>query len=222
MRIGYDRTMLDVAKSLPEDPEKLRRFTALLLAEVKSQALLIGCPAVVCLKTMRGAKLRHQLAGHRNHRFGASSETIEQLQLALEASEIAIAKITAKLQLPDEEHDDEKNKPKRRPIPDHIPRQQIELTTGDDDCAQCGGALRRLGEDAGRGAGIRPRPVHRGPASCGPAWPARAARPSHRRRCRHARSSAVAPAPACWPMSSSINTLITCLVSLVHGFQIPR
>ena len=49
--------MLDVAKSLPEDPEELRRFTALLLAEVKSQAMLIE-------------KLRHQLAGHRSHRFG--------------------------------------------------------------------------------------------------------------------------------------------------------
>ena len=123
--------MLDVAKSLPEDPDELRRFTALLLAEVKSQALMIE-------------KLRHQLAGHRSHRFGPSSETIEQLQLALEASEIAVAKMTAKLQLPDEEP---KDKPKRRPIPDHIPRQQIELTTGDDDCAHCGGALRRLGED---------------------------------------------------------------------------
>lgn len=33
--------MLDVAKSLPEDPEELRRFTALLLAEVKSRAMLI-------------------------------------------------------------------------------------------------------------------------------------------------------------------------------------
>jgi transposase len=123
--------MLDVAKSLPEDPDELRRFTALLLAEVKSQAMLIE-------------KLRHQLAGHRNHRFGPSSETIEQLQLALEASEIAVAKMTAKLRLPDEEP---KDKPKRRPIPDHIPRQEIELTTGDDDCAHCGGALRRLGED---------------------------------------------------------------------------
>ncbi len=40
--------MLDLAKSLPEDPEDLRRFTALLLAEVKSQALLIHCPAVDC------------------------------------------------------------------------------------------------------------------------------------------------------------------------------
>jgi transposase len=123
--------MLDLAKLLPEDPEDLRRFTALLLAEVKSQALLIE-------------KLRHQLAGHRNHRFGASSETIEQLQLALEASEIAIAKMTAKLQPADEEP---KDTPKRRPIPDHIPRVEVELTTGDADCAQCGGALRRLGED---------------------------------------------------------------------------
>ena len=123
--------MLDVTKSLPEDPEELRRFTALLLAEVKSQAMLIE-------------KLRHQLAGHRSHRFGTSSETIEQLQLALEASEISVAKMTAKLRLPDEE---EKDKPKRRPIPDHIPRQEIELTAGDEDCAHCGGTLRRLGED---------------------------------------------------------------------------
>ena len=123
--------MLDVAKSLPEDPEELRQFTALLLAEMKSQAMLIE-------------KLRHQLASHRSHRFGSSSETIEQLQLALEASEISVAKMTAKLKLPDE---DEKDKPKRRPIPDHIPRQEIELTTRDDDCAHCGGALRRLGED---------------------------------------------------------------------------
>ena len=37
--------------------------------------------------------------------------------------------------------------PRRRPIPDHIPRQHIELTTGDDACADCGGKLRRLGED---------------------------------------------------------------------------
>jgi len=33
--------MLDVSKSLPEDPDELRQFTALLLAEVKSQAVLI-------------------------------------------------------------------------------------------------------------------------------------------------------------------------------------
>ena len=40
--------MIDVARALPEDPDELRAFTQLLLAEVKSQAMLIE-------------KLRHQL-----------------------------------------------------------------------------------------------------------------------------------------------------------------
>ncbi len=123
--------MLTQALTLPEDPEELRSFTARLLAEVKAQAILIE-------------KLRHQLAGHRAHRFGASSETAEQLQLALETSEIAAAAMTARMKLPDIE---EKDKPKRRPIPDHIPRMEVELTPSTDACADCGGRLRRIGED---------------------------------------------------------------------------
>ena len=106
--------MLDAPKSLPEDPAELRAFTTLMLAEVKSQAVLIE-------------KLRHQLEGQRSHRFGASSETSDQLQLALEMSEIAIAAMTAKLNLPEDEPVD---KPKRKPIPAHIPRIEVELTPG--------------------------------------------------------------------------------------------
>ena len=123
--------MLDITRSLPEDPAELRAFTALLRVEVMAQALLIQ-------------KLRHRLAGHRAHRFGASPKTSEQLQLALEMSEIAIATLTAKLDLP---QDAPVDKPKRKPIPDHIPRIEDELTSGTEDCAQCGGKLRRLGED---------------------------------------------------------------------------
>ena len=123
--------MLDVTKSLPEDPAELRAFTALLVTEVKAQAVLIE-------------KLRHQLAGAHAHRFGTSSETSEQLQLALEMSEIAIAAITAKLRLPEEVQAD---KPKRKPIPDHIPRIEVELTPDTAECAHCAGKLRRLGED---------------------------------------------------------------------------
>ena len=93
---------------------------------------------------MRGEKLRHQLAGHRAHRFGASSETAEQLQLALETSEIAAAAMTARVKLPAIE---EKDKPKRRLIPDHIPRMEVELTPSADACADCGGRLRRIGEE---------------------------------------------------------------------------
>ena len=124
--------MLDEAATLPDDPEDLRSLAERLIAEVKSQAVLIE-------------KLRHQLAGHRAHRFGASAETAEQLQLALETSELAAAAMTAKLRLP--EPAEEKGKPKRRPIPDHVPRTEIELLPKRDDCAACGGRLRQIGED---------------------------------------------------------------------------
>lgn len=123
--------MLDEPGVLPDDPDELRAFTARLLAEVKAQAVLIE-------------KLRHQLAGHRAHRFGSSSETADQLQLALETSEIAAAAMTATLRLPDI---GPKDKPKRRPIPDHIPRTEIEIAPTSGHCAGCGGALRRIGED---------------------------------------------------------------------------
>ena len=125
--------MLDEAGTLPEDPGDLRDLASRLIAEVKAQAVLIE-------------KLRHQLAGHRAHRYGASAETAEQLQLALETSELAAAAMTAKLRLPDVE-DVAKDKPVRRPIPDHVPRMEVELSPARDDCASCGGALRRVGED---------------------------------------------------------------------------
>ena len=123
--------MLDEPGSPPDDPEDLRAFAERLIAEVKAQAVLFE-------------KLRHQLAGHRAHRFGASSETADQLQLALESSEIAAAAMTGKLRLSDVE---DATKPKRRPIPDHIPRTEVELSPGEDDCVRCGGHLRRIGED---------------------------------------------------------------------------
>src|SRR5690606_25004592 len=43
--------------------------------------------------------------------------------------------------------DDGQDKPKRRPIPDHIPRMEVELTPGAEACADCGGRPRRIGED---------------------------------------------------------------------------
>ncbi len=52
--------------------------------------------------------------------------------------------MTARLRLPDVE---EKDRPKRRPIPDHVPRMEVELSPAADACADCGGRLRRIGED---------------------------------------------------------------------------
>ncbi len=126
--------MLDGTQSLPDDASELRSVAVQLAATVKSQALRI-------------AKLEHQLAGHRRHRFGSMSETMDQLELRLEEEEIAAAKIA-----PTASDDTAipaataKNKPKRKALPDSLPRNEEVLSPG-DACSACGGALKTLGED---------------------------------------------------------------------------
>lgn len=93
-------------------------------------------------------KLKHQLAGMRRHRFGSSSEAIDQLELTLEEEEIARAAETsvedATVEAP--ASDSARRKPKRKPLPDHLPRNETLLVPG-QACASCGGRLKRLGED---------------------------------------------------------------------------
>ena len=123
--------MLDETQSLPDDPSELRSVAVQLVATVKSQALRI-------------AKLEHQLAGHRRHRFGSTSETMDQLELKLEEEEIAAATIAPTVS--DDTVATPKNKPKRKALPDSLPRNEEVLSPG-DACGECGGTLKTLGED---------------------------------------------------------------------------
>src|SRR3954467_13838777 len=123
--------MLNEAQALPEDPAELREAAEGLVALVKSQALRI-------------AKLEHQLAGLRRHRFGSTSESLDQLQLGLEDEEIAAAQGHAVP--PSGPTATPKGVPKRKPLPTHLPRQETVLSPG-DACAACGGKLKPLGED---------------------------------------------------------------------------
>ena len=68
---SVENAMLEDASTLPRDPAERRRAAVNPVALVKSQALQIE-------------KLRHELAGHRRHRFGSISETLDQLGLRLE------------------------------------------------------------------------------------------------------------------------------------------
>jgi transposase len=127
--------MLDDADKLPDDPSVLKGLVSLLASEVKSQAVLIE-------------KLKHQLAGMRQHRFGSRSEVLDQLALTLEDEEIAAA---AQEPAPDDANTDQaatppKGKPKRKPLPGHLPRNETTLSPG-DACGECGGALKTLGDD---------------------------------------------------------------------------
>ena len=123
--------MLNDLESLPNDPDELRGMVTILAKEVKSQALFIE-------------KLQHQLHGANRHRFGSTSETLDQLQLSLENEEIAVAAEVT--DTPEPEVSEPKNKPKRKPLPEHLERKEQVLTPG-DNCSKCGGDLKTLGED---------------------------------------------------------------------------
>jgi transposase len=131
--------MPDAAQILPDDPSQLKDMvTALssecgiLTGELKSRDILIE-------------KLKHQLAGMRQHRFGSRSEALDQLALTLEDQEIAAS---AQEPAPDDaDHPAApKDKPKRKPLPRHLPRHETILSPG-DACGECGGALKTLGDD---------------------------------------------------------------------------
>ena len=124
--------MLNALDNLPEDPVELRRVTELLASEVKAQALMIE-------------KLQHQLHGANRHRFGSKSEGMDQLQLFAENEEIAEAAVKAAETAPAEPIE-LKEKPGRKPLPDHLERIEQVLSVG-EDCPECGGDLSKLGED---------------------------------------------------------------------------
>jgi transposase len=129
---------------LPDDPQALKRIiTAMAQDAVNAQAEI--------------AKLKFQLARYRRAEFGRSSEKLapgqadraEQLELAIEALEtdqaerIAAASPVLASMI---ETAVESRKPARRPLPEHLPRED-KVHAAPCRCPTCGGALRRIGED---------------------------------------------------------------------------
>ena len=120
--------MLDEAQALPDDIAALKAMVLASQAELRNRDLLIE-------------KLKHQLAGLRRQRFGATSEALDQLELGIEDEEIAQAAEAVPEPMPGT-----KRQPKRCPLPGHLPREETVLAPG-ERCADCGGRLKRLGED---------------------------------------------------------------------------
>ena len=122
--------------AVPEDPTELRAVSELMAAEIKTQAYQIE-------------KLKKELAAHRKARFGSKSETMDQLAFDLqEDTEIAAASEAEKAA---PKADADKDAPAKRthnraPLPDHLERQEEILSPG-DSCSNCGGGLKKLGED---------------------------------------------------------------------------
>ena len=130
--------MLDARDELPDDAAALKAMV------VARDAEIVARDAEIRARDLLIEKLKHQLAGMRRHRFGAKSEGLDQLELLLESEEIAAA---ADGQVEIETAASEKAQPKRRPLPDHLPRDEQVIAPVGDACGRCGGRLKRLGED---------------------------------------------------------------------------
>ncbi len=145
---------------LPADPEALRAFALACQIELAAATSeLKAAQLSVQLRTLEIEKLKFQIAKLRRMQFGRSSERIarqiEQLELQLEELETGAAQEEAEVAIQDRPTSAiERRKPKRRPLPDHLPRQQIVHEPGNDGasaCPECGAGMARLGEDVTEG-----------------------------------------------------------------------
>lgn len=121
---------------LPDDPALLKAMVSAQQAEIERLQLII-------------AKLRRM-------QFGQSSEqldaTLGQLELSLEELETVRAEqaqaVAAREAAPTPgDAAAPAKRPVRKPLPDHLPRETVEHGPAECACPDCGGALKKLGED---------------------------------------------------------------------------
>jgi transposase len=134
---------------LPADPAALRAFALACQGELKA------AQTAVQLKALEIEKLRFQIAKLRRMQFGRSSERItrqiEQLELQLEELEAGEAEAVARAEASEPAAAiPARAKPKRKPLPDHLPRHEVlhqPAGEGACICPACGGGMGKLGED---------------------------------------------------------------------------
>ena len=158
--------MSDTPAILPDDPAALKAMIAGLRAEnarIAAENMRVQADIEKICATLRAHEalvqaLQIQIARLKKQKFGARSERIEreieQLELALEHLEIAAA-VAINASLPDDDAglsaDEQAAMPstprRRKPlVAEGTPRERIVLDPG-DDCPECGGTLRLIGED---------------------------------------------------------------------------
>ncbi len=158
--------MSDTPIILPDDPAALKAMIAHLQAEntrIAAENTRVQADIEKMSATLRAHEalvqaLHIQIARLKKQKFGASSERIEreieQLELALEYLEIAGAAAISAIapdddaELSAEEQAAAPNTPRRRKplVAEGTPRERVVLDPG-DDCPECGGTLRLIGED---------------------------------------------------------------------------
>lgn len=123
--------------SLPDSPALLKALVSAQQAEIEHLKFVI-------------AKLRRLQFGRRSEQM---DDTLMQLEFSLEELECGRAEqVCDEPAANDEEAASATEagvpaKPKRKPLPDHLPRESVLHLPEDCCCPDCGGALKKLGED---------------------------------------------------------------------------
>jgi transposase len=129
---------------LPDDPQLLKRLV------IESRAALDAANQQIQNRDVLIEHLKLQIAKLKRQRFGRSSEQIDkqiaQLELTLEELETGAAERLAVMPSQPASGTRAKQQPVRKPLPDHLPREDA-LHAPECQCPNCGGELDRLGED---------------------------------------------------------------------------
>lgn len=125
---------------LPDDIESLKRLVIAKAQEAESVR------AALIIEQLANEQLRLQIALLKRARYGRSSEQLDteitQLELTIEDLEASVAALPA----PVRPAPAPVSKPVRKPLPEHLPREQI-VHASACTCPGCGGALQPAGED---------------------------------------------------------------------------
>ena len=118
--------------ALPDNPALLKALVSAQQAEIEHLKFII-------------AKFRRMQFGRRSEQM---DETVAQLELALEELECVRGEQGPSDEATATESDARvPAAPRRKPLPDHLPRESVEHRPADACCPDCGGALKTLGED---------------------------------------------------------------------------
>jgi transposase len=125
---------IDLAR-LPDDTHTLQALVRELAGSLKTQAITIE-------------QLKLQIARLKRVQFGKSSEKIEREieQLELKLDDLQQEAAVREAKLPEPLRNGEPEKPYRKPLPEHLPRED-EVHEPSCACPACGAAMRKLGED---------------------------------------------------------------------------
>ena len=132
---------------LPDDPQALKALIGELVGELERRDVALDAKHhTITALEQQIHHLQLQIAVLRRARFGRRSEKhdqqLSQLELMLEELQSGHAEAIA--ERPPKR---DTSRPRRRPLPAHLPRETQTHTPEVDACPACGGTLKPLGED---------------------------------------------------------------------------